>query len=320
MSLESFVNPIINAASPVVSSVAQAGASFWQNSACSYSYIQDYIGWCPTYCERYAPQALIGVCNTVSDLASPVVDTLGWSGLVYGGILSVGAYAAYKGHQANNKELRAIKDKQSHLADDFEGKLAKLQDELQFQQMANQTQLLAQINKGFESLSQKMEDNKEKVKAEVLQNIGKQFAFIQFALLALVYKMDSLSPKQIDEEVDLIKRARKQLAAYMKQAGVSDIFYGDKIREMGQEILVKIQKNEPLFKNMQKIDGQMEQARLDRIIAAKLAESERTSKAKSPAYALHAERQVAPPVKKDEDAHASLMIDIRKAGGKSVKK
>ncbi len=142
------------------------------------------------------------------------------------------------------------------------------------------------------------------------QEASKQIVEIHAQLVELSTKIGELTPKEADTKIDAIKRARAQLMAYMKQAGVSDIFYGDRIREMGLEILSKHKEGRELFHNpMQVIE--LEEKRLDNLLEAK-KEEQSQRRAKSPAFALHVEKDSA------VIARAKLLNEIEARGAQKA--
>lgn len=225
----------ISGAGTLLTGLGSASANWWQQTACSYSFVQDYIGYCPSICDSM-PYGLVGICES----ALPYVQMIGADNLVIGTIATVGTAASvlavYKSYQNADKVT---------------------------------------------------------VSPEVLGEFTKQLAELSAKIEALQSKIDSLTPEEVEEEVDLIKRARNALKGYMKEKGVSDIFYGDKIREMGIELLEKRAKSEPLFKDHAVI-ADTEQQRLNKTLAAKEAQSARRSA--TPAFDAHKKQNDVPQV------------------------
>ncbi len=232
-----------------INGAASYGASFWRETACSYPFVQQYIGYCPSVCD-YFPSSLYNMCqttvSTVGPYVTPIAESLTPLNAVYGTLAVASAYIAWN---------------------------------------------LYQRTEGQQEINEKHD--------LVLQTINKLLLGLEADVAALNKKMDKLTPEQKIEEIDKIKRARDQLAAYMKQAGVSDIFYGDKIREMGLEIQEKRAEGEPLLSS--KNVATKEKVRLNRAIAA-AAEQAKKRKSKGPAFELH--------VAKDEPLPTTPVISL----------
>ena len=256
--LETFVN----GAASTVSSLASSGSAWWGQTACSYSFVQTYIGYCPSICDNL-PFGLVGICET----ALPYVNMIGVDNLFYGS-LAIGTAAA-----TTYTAWRAYNDN------------------------PQMTVNLIQVNNN--------------IKPEILEEISRQLKELQTQFKAFQAKIETLTPEEAADDVDLIKRARYALEGYMQQAGVSDIFYGDKIREMGLELLEKRKQQEPLFHDSEDIPAK-EKARVTRIIDKKAEESRKRREAKGPAFSLH--------IAKSEEEKAALDLVDRKSLLEDIKK
>ncbi|MBS0287810.1 MAG: hypothetical protein JSR17_10975, partial [Proteobacteria bacterium] len=159
-----------NSAASSASQLATWGSSFWQDTACSYSFVQNVIGWCPTFCERYAPESLVGACQVVADYAGPVAKSIDPGVALYTTLALASLATAWYSYNQSQAQTKAQ------------------------QQM-------------FKAIAQQLED-------------------LQSMVLEFKEKLDTMNEPEKVQEIDKIKRARAQLEAYLKQAGVADIFYG----------------------------------------------------------------------------------------------
>lgn len=140
-----------------------------------------------------------------------------------------------------------------------------------------------------------------------VQEINQRLEDLQRQIASLHHRFDSLSPQEKKQEIDLVKRARRALEGYLKQAGVGDVFYGDRIREMGLELLEKRAKGEPLFSSSEKVI-QTEEERLQRTLAAKEEQQAARRFEKSPAYSEHARAATS---NEKPSLHQELMSEVK---------
>lgn len=146
---------------------------------------------------------------------------------------------------------------------------------------------------------------------ETMREISQRLEDLQRQVASLHQRFDSLSAQEKTQEIDLVKRARRALEGYLKQADVGDIFYGDRIREMGLELLEKRAKSEALFLSPSEV-SQAEENRLGRVLAEKEAQQNARRFEKHPAYSQHASQSA----REDEpNLHQKLMSEVKSKRG-----
>lgn len=256
----------VNWLSSQASSAASWGSTWWGETACANAFVQEWIGYCPppqsSICDAM-PEIFQSVCKASVDAFGPYVmpavetslqwasqsyvhsaavtmsDALGISPLaVYCIAAAAGGYGIWRATRTNHDidPKTYLQNQESIMESLFriEGKLdkqSKIETALeQMKAQMEQTTALVNVLAGeFDRLNQNDY-------AEQFEDIKVELQSYQAQLIELSEKLDTMTPKEQIQEIDKVKKARAQLEGYLKQKGVADIFYGDLLHQMGQEI------------------------------------------------------------------------------------